>query len=132
MKIIDGKSPAVFKKYRKELNEVIKGTLYNYVKDAFRIQLNKFTTDDIVSKRDSIENAIERYLTQALAKENFQLEQLTSGLKYPQTIVESVNAKNKAIQMGRFLQSLRILANDVGYCYIDNHLDIEYLKRYSC
>lgn len=98
LKIIDGKSPAVFKKYRKELNEVIRGTLYNYVKDAFRIQLNKFTTDDIVSKRDSIENAIERYLTQALAKENFQLEQLTSGLKYPQTIVESVNAKNKAIQ----------------------------------
>jgi hypothetical protein len=37
-------------------------------------------------------------LAQALAKENFQLEQLTSGLKYPQTIVESVNAKNKAIQ----------------------------------
>lgn len=30
--------------------------------------------------------------------ENFQLEQLTSGLKYPQTIVESVNLKNKAIQ----------------------------------
>ena len=98
LKIIDGKSPAVFKKYRKELSEVIKGTLYNYVKDAFRIQLNKFTTDDIVSKRDSIESAIEKYLTQALAKENFQLEQLTSGLKYPKTIVESVNLKNKAIQ----------------------------------
>lgn len=63
MKIIDGKSPAVFKKYRKELNEVISGTLYNYVKDAFRIQLNKFTTNDIVSKRDSIETAIERYLS---------------------------------------------------------------------
>lgn len=51
-----------------------------------------------MSKRDSIESAIEKYLTQALEKENFQLEQLTSGLKYPQTIVESVNAKNKAIQ----------------------------------
>lgn len=33
LKIIDGKSPAVFKKYRKELSEVISGTLYNYVKD---------------------------------------------------------------------------------------------------
>lgn len=98
LKIVDGKSPLVFKKYRKELNEVIEGTLYNYVKDAFRIQLNKFTTDDIVSKRDSIESAIERHLSATLAKENFQLEQLTSGLKYPQTIVESVNAKNKAIQ----------------------------------
>lgn len=62
----------------------------------FHIQLNKFTTDDIVSKRDSI--AIEKYLSSSLTKENFQLEQLTSGLKYPFTIVESVNTKNSAIQ----------------------------------
>lgn len=105
LKIVDGKSPLVFKKYRKELHEVIEGTLYNYVKDAFRIQLNKFTTDDIVSKRDSIESAIEKYLSQALTKENFQLEQLTSGLKYPQTIVESVNAKNRAIQQAMQVQN---------------------------
>lgn len=98
LKIADGKSPIVFKKYRKELNEVIEGALYNYVKDAFRIQLNKFTTDDIVSKRDSIETAIEHHLILALEKENFQLEQLTSGLKYPQTIVDAVDLKNKAIQ----------------------------------
>lgn len=98
LKIVDGKSPAVFKKYRKELNDVIHGTLYNYVKDAFRIQLNNFSTDYIVSNRDSIEHAIERHLSTALLKENFQLEQLTSGLKYPQTIVRAVNAKNEAIQ----------------------------------
>lgn len=98
LKIVDGKSPEVFKKYRKDLKEVINSTLYNYVKDAFRVQLNKFTTNDIVSKRDSIENAIEKYLSKSLAKENFQLEQLTSGLKYPSTIVKAVNAKNKAIQ----------------------------------
>lgn len=98
LKIVDGKSPAVFKKYRKELNEVIGGTLYNYVKDAFRIQLNNFSTDYIVSNRDSIEHAIEMHLSSALAKENFQLEQLTSGLKYPQTIVDAVNEKNRAVQ----------------------------------
>ena len=98
VKIIDGKSPDVFKKYRKDLDDVILGTLYNYVKDAFRVQLNNFTTDYIVSNRDSIENAIEQHLTFALRKENFQLEQLTSGLKYPQTIVDAVNAKNKAVQ----------------------------------
>lgn len=98
LKIVDGKSPAVFKKYRKELDDVIHGTLYNYVKDAFRIQLNNFSTDYIVSNRDSIENAIERHLSTALARENFQLEQLTSGLKYPQTIVDAVNQKNRAVQ----------------------------------
>ena len=46
-KIIDGKSPQIFKKYRKDLKEVINTTLYNYIKDAFRIQLNTFTTDYI-------------------------------------------------------------------------------------
>lgn len=98
LKIVDGKSPEVFKKYRKHLEDVIESTLYNYVKDAFRVQLNNFTTDYIVSNRDSIENAIERHLTTNLKNENFQLEQLTSGLKYPQTIVDAVNAKNKAVQ----------------------------------
>jgi regulator of protease activity HflC (stomatin/prohibitin superfamily) len=98
LKIVDGTSPIVFKKYRKELKDVINTTLYNYVKNAFRIQLNNFTTDYIVSNRDSIENAIESYLTKDLLKENFQLEQMTSGLKYPQTIVDAVNAKNRAIQ----------------------------------
>lgn len=105
LKIVDGKSPAVFKKYRKELNDVIHSTLYNYVKDAFRIQLNQFSTDYIVSHRDSIERAIESYLSKSLIRENFQLEQLTSGLKYPKTIVDAVDAKNKAVQEAMKVQN---------------------------
>lgn len=98
LKMIDGNAPKVFKKYRKDLNDIIHGTLFNYVKDAFRIQLNKYTTDQIVSNRDMVERAIESQLSNALAKEHFQLEQLTSGLKYPNSIVKAVNQKNKAIQ----------------------------------
>lgn len=98
LKIIDGQSPSVFRKYRKELSEVIKTTLFNYVKDAFRIELNAYTTDEIVSNRDKVEKAIEKHLMETLNKENFQLEQLTSGLKYPKSIVDAVNQKNKAVQ----------------------------------
>ena len=98
LKIIDGKSPVVFKKYRKELGDIINGTLFNYVKDAFRIQLNAYTTDEIVSNRDKVEKAIEEHLSNSLRKENFSLEQLTSGLKYPESIVKAVNDKNKAVQ----------------------------------
>ncbi len=105
LKIIDGKSPQIFKKYRKDLKEVINTTLYNYIKDAFRIQLNTFTTDYIVSHRDSIEKAIESYLSASLSKENFQLEQLTSGLKYPQSIVDAVTAKTAAIQEAQRAQN---------------------------
>lgn len=98
IKMIDGQSPEIFKKYRKPVDEIIAGTLYNYTKDAFRVQLNKFTTDEIVSKREEVETAIESQLSIELEKEGFTLEQLTSGLKYPQSIVEAVNQKNRAIQ----------------------------------
>ena len=98
IKMIDGQSPEIFKKYRKPVDEIIASTLYNYTKDAFRVQLNKFTTDEIVSKREEVETAIESQLSIELEKEGFTLEQLTSGLKYPQSIVEAVNQKNRAIQ----------------------------------
>ena len=90
IKMIDGSSPTIFKKYRKSVE------VYNYTKDAFRVQLNKFTTDEIVSNRETVEKAIESQLREELTKEGFNLEQLTSGLKYPQSIVDAVNAKNKA------------------------------------
>lgn len=105
LKIIDNKSPQIFKKYRKELTDIINTTIYNYVKDAFRVQLNCFSTDYIISHRDSIERATENYLAKQLVKEGFQLEQMTSGLKYPQSIVDAVTAKSKAIQDAQKVQN---------------------------
>ena len=99
LKIVDGKSPEVFVKYRKDnISDVINTTLYNYVKNAFRIELNKYTTDELVSKREEFEKAIYDRLKKELIAENFQLEQMTSGLKYPETLVRSIDAKNSAIQ----------------------------------
>lgn len=98
LKVVDGNSPVIFKKYRKNLDEIIKQTLYNYVKDAFRVELNSFTTDEIVSDRATFEKNLERSLKETLEREGFALEQLTSGLKYPESIVQAVNNKNRAIQ----------------------------------
>lgn len=98
LKIVDGQAAPIFRKYRKDVPDIINGPLFNHVRDAFRIQLNKFTTDEIVSMRDSLEKAVEKQLVATLNREGFQLEQLTSGLTYPSTIVEAVNAKNKAVQ----------------------------------
>ena len=100
LKIVDGKSPEVFKKYRKDdIKEVINTTLYNYVKNAFRIQLNNYTTDELVSKREEFERAIEDRLAKELNAECFQLEQMTSGLQYPSSLVKAIDAKNKAKEM---------------------------------
>lgn len=86
-------------KYRKDnLDDIINTTLYNYVKNAFRIQLNAYTTDELVSKREEFEKAIEDRLSKELLAENFQLEQMTSGLQYPPSLVAAIDAKNKAVQ----------------------------------
>jgi regulator of protease activity HflC (stomatin/prohibitin superfamily) len=98
IKVIQGTGPTIYKKYRKEIAEIIQVTIYNYVKDAFRIQFNKYTTDDITSKREEFENAVQVYLVAQLEKEGFHLEQLTSGLKYPEIIVKAIDAKNEAVQ----------------------------------
>lgn len=99
LKIVDGTAADVFKKYRKDnIQDIINTTLYNYVKNAFRIQLNGYTTDELVSKREEFESAIEGKLAEELLRENFQLEQMTSGLQYPASLVAAIDAKNKAVQ----------------------------------
>lgn len=98
IKIIDGKTPEIFKKYRLNLNDIVNTTLYTVVVNACRIQVNKFTPDEITSNRDSVENAIETQLRAELEKENFYLERLTTGLTYPSSIQEAIAAKDKATQ----------------------------------
>lgn len=65
------------------------------------LRINKFTTDQIVSNREAVEQAIEKRLSKLLDKEGFVLDQFTSGLQYPKTIVEAVDAKNRAIQLAQ-------------------------------
>lgn len=86
------------KKYRLNLDEIVNTTLYTVVVNACRIQVNKFTPDEITSNRDSVENAIETQLRAELEKENFYLERLTTGLTYPSSIQEAIAAKDKATQ----------------------------------
>lgn len=98
LKVLPGSGPVIYSKYRKDIEEIINLTLYNYTKDAFRIQFNKFTTDDVISKREEFENNVQNYLVAQFEKEGFHLEQLTSGMQYPEIIVEAINNKNKAVQ----------------------------------
>lgn len=96
--VIQGKSPHIFSRYRKAIDEITETTLLNYVKDAYRIQFNNYTTEQLISNRQGFEDAVQKYLDATLSQDGFRLEQLTSGLAYPQTIVQAIDAKNKAVQ----------------------------------
>jgi regulator of protease activity HflC (stomatin/prohibitin superfamily) len=105
IKVIAGKTPFIYNKYRKNVEEIVITTIYNYVKDAFRIQFNSYSTNDVISKRAELDNKVEQSLRDQLEIEGFHLEQLTSGLKYPDAIVNSVNAKNEAVQKAMQLEN---------------------------
>ena len=96
--VTPGKSPHIFSKYRKTIDEITKTTLYNYVKDAFRNQMNKYSTDELISNRQKFEADVQATLSSTLESDGFKLEQLTSGLQYPDAIVKAIDAKNKAVQ----------------------------------
>lgn len=96
--IVEGNAPKIYAKYRLSLDEISETTIYNYLKDSFRLQMNKYTTEEIVSDRAKFENDVQNTLFEILSREGFRLEQLTSGISYPSTIVEEVNNKNKAVQ----------------------------------
>jgi hypothetical protein len=97
-KVKDGNSPMIFKKYRKDIKEITETTLLNYIKDAFRIEFNKYSTDSIISNREKFEFAIQDNMSKLLSKEGFNLEQMTSGIQYPEAITQAINAKNAAVQ----------------------------------
>lgn len=98
LKINSGESPKIFIKYRKPLNEIIEQTLVNHIKDVYRIEFNKYTTDSIISRREAFEDGVQKKMSEFLQKEGFILEQLTSGIKYPESITQAINAKNAATQ----------------------------------
>ncbi len=106
LKIIDGQAPYVFVKYRKDdIMDIVNGPIYTYIKDAFRIELNKYTTDELVSKREQFENSIENRLIEELKNEGFQLDKVTSGLQYPGSLVSAINSKNAMIQEAQKIEN---------------------------
>lgn len=98
LQIKPGAAPEVFVKYRKKLNEVLNVTLVPIIQDAFKEEINARQDNDLISMQTEFQNAIEARLAEELAKENFIVSKVTTGIKYPVALVESINEKNRALQ----------------------------------
>lgn len=105
MNLIPGKASDVFVKYRRDMDEVMEEVLFTHIKNAYRIKLSNYTTDEIVSKREEFEKVTEDYLRQVLLAENFELGEMTSGLQYPETLEKAIIAKTEATQNAQRAQN---------------------------
>jgi regulator of protease activity HflC (stomatin/prohibitin superfamily) len=97
-KVTSGKTPEIFVKYRKSVDEIQSTVLLTYTKDAFKNIFNRYPTDSILSKREQFDREVTALLTTELEKEGFHVEQLTFGMQYPESMTNAINAKNAAIQ----------------------------------
>lgn len=93
-----GATPAIYQKYRKDIDQITDVVMLQMVKDSFRVVLNKYTTDEMISKAGEIDNELSKTLIESVKGEKIIIERLTSGLKYPQTITDAIANKNKAVQ----------------------------------
>lgn len=96
--MVPGNGPKIFTKYRKDIDNILTTTFGNHIKDVYRIEFNKYTTDEIISSREKFEEGIQNKMRVFFEQEGFALEQLTSGIKYPKSITDAIDAKNKAVQ----------------------------------
>jgi len=99
--IIRDSAANVFRKYRKDVEDLEDGILKNYIKDAFKNVFNVYTTDDILSHRQEFDNSVTKLLRDELHKEGFEVDQLTFGMDYPKSITDAINLKNTAVQQAQ-------------------------------
>ena len=93
-----GTASDVFKKYRKDMDDVLRETFVPIIQDAFKEEINSRTDNEIISDQTVFQNAIEEKLRIELDKENFHVSKVTTGIKYPDALIEAITAKNVAIQ----------------------------------
>lgn len=98
-------TPKIYEKYRKDISSLTDTVMLNYVKDAFRTVLNSYTTDEILYKRNEIELKIAETLSGSATPDGIVFEQITSWLQYPQTIVDAITEKNKAVQEAQRIEN---------------------------
>ena len=88
----------VFAKYRKSLDYIEDTYMRTAIKDAYRINANKYTADELIAHRAEFEDDVKAMLDTTLRTEGFYVEQFTSQIEPPQSLTDMINAKNAAVQ----------------------------------
>lgn len=86
----------VFAKYRRPLEDIEQGYMRTAIKDAYRIQANKYTADELIASRAKFEDDVKMMLEETLDNEGFHVEQFTSQIEPPASLTKMIDSKNEA------------------------------------
>ncbi len=97
-RLVRGRAIDVFAKYRRSLEYIEENYMRVAIYDAYRINANKFTADELISNRAKFEDDVKSMLDTTLMTEGFYVEQFTSQIEPPESLVKTINAKNESVQ----------------------------------
>ena len=97
-RILRERSIDVFAKYRKSLDYIEESYMRTAIYDAYRINANKYTANELISNRAKFEDDVKAMLDTTLMSEGFEVEQFTSQIEPPQSLTDMINAKNAAVE----------------------------------
>jgi len=87
----------VFSKYRVPLDEMENQYIKNSILESYRVSVNEFTADSLISNRAKFDNLVRRKLQSTLGR-SFIVEMITSKLTPPASLISSIENKTKIIQ----------------------------------
>lgn len=86
----------IFTHYRKPLNEIEVGYIKTCISEAYRICGNSFSSDSLMSHRAEFEAAVRAKLDTSMGSKGFIVDEFTQQMDPPQSLVDMINAKNRA------------------------------------
>ncbi len=88
----------IFTKYRVGVKELEDGYIRTCIYEAYRTCANQYTSDSLMSSRANFESDVRTRLEKSLMAEGFMVEEFTSKITPPKSLLAMIDAKNTAIQ----------------------------------
>lgn len=88
----------IFTKYRVGVKELEDGYIRTCIYEAYRTCANQYSSDSLMSNRANFERDVRTRLEKSLMSEGFIVEEFTSKITPPASLLSMIDAKNTAIQ----------------------------------
>jgi len=97
-RINPAKACDIFKKYRVGVKELEDGYIRTCIYEAYRTCANQYSSDSLMSNRANFERDVRTRLKKSMMSEGFFVEEFTSKITPPASLLSMIDAKNAAIQ----------------------------------
>ena len=95
----------IFIKYRKPVRDLESGFIKTCIFEAYRIVANRYTPDELMSNLEQFYADVRTHLDQSMGSEGFIVNEFTTKLDPPESLRQSIIAKEQAVQKSLQLQN---------------------------